>query len=93
MDPGGYLMALWGLPDAVVQAIAYHRIPASRQERAFAPITAVHVAHALLESRGDPAYAGRGSLDLDYLQEAGCAAHLRNWHQICAARQLEGVLQ
>lgn len=48
-DPGGYLVALWGLPDNIVQAIAYHRIPAVCPERVVSPLIALHVANAILE--------------------------------------------
>ena len=93
MDPGGYLMALWGLPDAVVQAIAYHRIPASRQEQALrrSPRCMLPMRcwnHA--ETRRTRA-AVRSTWTT--CRKLAVQPTCRNWHQICAARQLEGVLQ
>ena len=82
-DPGGYLAALWGLPDPVVQAIAYHRAPGGCPDQPLAPLTAVHVAQALLERGGDAADEAAGPLDVDYLRASGCAQQLGGWREKC----------
>jgi HD-like signal output (HDOD) protein/ActR/RegA family two-component response regulator len=46
---GAYLMALWGLPHAVVEAVAWHKHPSSCPNPEFCPLTTVHVANALLD--------------------------------------------
>jgi HD-like signal output (HDOD) protein len=43
-EVGAYLLGLWGLPDAVVQAVAWHHTPSRSGASAFSPIIAVHVA-------------------------------------------------
>ena len=43
-DIGGYLLALWGAPDAIVETTALHHTPALSPETAFGVLTAVHVA-------------------------------------------------
>ena len=43
-EVGAYLMGVWGLRDAVVEAIAYHHGPSECVNRRFAPLTAVHAA-------------------------------------------------
>ncbi len=92
-DPGGYLVALWGLPDAVAQAIAYHRVPDACPRPVFAPLTAVHVAHALL----DPCWSSVEDKDvplaMDYLRRAGCVDRLESWRENCQVCRLEGTLQ
>ena len=70
---GAYLVALWGLPQTVVDAVAWHHAP-SRQARTefLAATTAVHVANALLHQ---PAGVGltlaTPGLDLAHLEAAG----------------------
>ena len=92
-DPGGYLVALWGLPDPIVQAIAYHRIPAACPERVVGPLLAVHVANALLDQAPGPMDEGCERLAMDYLEETRSIDRLGCWHEICEACRLQGVLQ
>ncbi len=49
---GTYLLWLWGLPDAVVEAVAYHHAPSRCPVRHASPLTAVHVANRLAHRRG-----------------------------------------
>ncbi|MFO7903489.1 MAG: HDOD domain-containing protein [Planctomycetota bacterium] len=93
LDPGGYLVALWGLPDPVIQAVSYHRAPNCCPGDALAPLIAVHVANALLEPCRKPRNGTTTYLKTDFLRKAGCADHLEIWRNICEARQGEGVLQ
>ncbi|MBW2027401.1 MAG: HDOD domain-containing protein, partial [Deltaproteobacteria bacterium] len=46
-EVGAYLMGLWGLPDAIVEALAFHHRLAQCPVQRFAPLIAVHVASAL----------------------------------------------
>jgi HD-like signal output (HDOD) protein len=92
-DPGGYLVALWGLPDTIVQAITYHRAPKICPEQAFGPLTAVHVANAILEQASDSADESSGRLAMDFLERTGFASRLTCWREICEACRTEGVLQ
>ncbi len=90
-DSGGYLVALWGLPPSVVQAIAYHRVPSLCPEQMLSPLTAIHIAHAMLEPAPN-AYEPNTAIACDYLQRTGCAIQLGRWHEICQACQPGGVL-
>ncbi|HAV63811.1 MAG TPA: two-component system response regulator, partial [Verrucomicrobiales bacterium] len=44
---GGYLLGLWGLPEAVVEAISLHHSPSTAAEPAANALWAVHVANVL----------------------------------------------
>ncbi len=90
-DLGGYLVALWGLPDPVVHAIAYHRVPGSCPDQPSAPLTALHVANALLEHSEDAADEAVGLLDMPYLRTNGHMENVDNWCEICRECQLEGI--
>lgn len=42
---GAYLLGIWGLPDPVVQAVAYHHMPSRQSPASFSALTAVHIAN------------------------------------------------
>jgi HD-like signal output (HDOD) protein/CheY-like chemotaxis protein len=92
-DPGGYLAALWGLPNPVVQAIAHYRTPRNCPDPPSVPLAAVHVANALRKGPDDAADEAVGFLDLGYLQSCGWAAHLDDWREKCLGCQLIGIPQ
>jgi HD-like signal output (HDOD) protein len=73
---GAYLIGIWGLPEPIVEAVAWHHDPLRCPERTFTPLTAVHVANALEEAAGGP--------DLAYLEALGVAGRLETWRQIAA---------
>lgn len=77
---GTYLLWIWGLPGAVVEAVAYHHAPGRCPAQRASPLTAVHVANRLAHRRGaqsDP--AGLADLDCAYLERLGLPADLRAW--------------
>jgi HD-like signal output (HDOD) protein len=41
-DVGAYLLALWGLPNPIIEAVAMHHRPAQSAALEFSPVTAVH---------------------------------------------------
>jgi putative nucleotidyltransferase with HDIG domain len=58
-EVGAYLLGLWGLPDGVVEAVAWHHAPATCTARVFGPLAALHAAEAILApDEGGPADAG-----------------------------------
>lgn len=46
-EVGAYLLGLWGLPDSIIEAVAWHHQPEVCPGDHFTPLTAVHVANAL----------------------------------------------
>ena len=81
-DVGGYLLGLWGLPVPVVEAIAFHHRPGSAMQKNFCPLTAVHVANALVHrpADSDPA-APDPRLDTAYLSALGLDARVTFWRE------------
>ncbi len=87
-EVGAFLMGLWGLPDPVVEALAWHHYPHLRPGQGFSPLTAVHVANALAHDAHDSGAVIRSTpLDQEYLTALGLAERLSEWQQLC--RQLE----
>lgn len=80
-DVGGYLLGLWGLPVPVVEAIAFHHRPSGAAEKNFSPLTAVHVANALVLGSGAAASSPDLRLDTDYLAALGLAPRTAVWRE------------
>jgi putative nucleotidyltransferase with HDIG domain len=81
-EVGAYLLGLWGLPDTTVEAVAFHHEPAACTLRAFAPLTAVHAADALLHAAVDGPDSGEAHVDNGFLAAANCSARLSDWRDI-----------
>lgn len=87
IDPGGYMTALWGLDEHVVQAISYYRTPARCPIHELSPLTILHAAHALL----DAGQRGGGDADRDYLKRTGTDHYWNQWQEICLDACPEGA--
>ena len=85
---GGFLLGLWGLPQDILEAVAYHHDPSASTNGAISPLTFVHTANVLLLMTA----AGNNSvpsaeLDMVYLKRVGLESHLQQWQ----AMSLEAV--
>lgn len=79
---GAHLLALWGLPNALVEAVAFHHSPAALPEPQFGIAGAIHVADALDHLRPTPGIAKADPfdrLDRDYLKSVGMLGSLPRW--------------
>lgn len=84
---GAYLVNLWGLPDAIVEAIAYHHCPSSCRQKKILPLTFVHVASCFdNDFRNDAAEKDSQGLDENYIKELGLSERIREWRQIINAK-------
>ncbi len=83
-EVGAYLLGLWGLPDPIVEAVAYHHMPTRCLARGFTPLTAVHVADALeLESHGGEGLPAAEDT-AGYLAREGLSERLESWRRLAA---------
>ncbi|MHB8815798.1 MAG: HDOD domain-containing protein [Steroidobacteraceae bacterium] len=55
---GAYLLGIWGLSPAVVEAVAHHHDPAAMTQPQAGPLAALALARALLPSEESDAFAG-----------------------------------
>jgi putative nucleotidyltransferase with HDIG domain len=79
---GAYLLALWGLPDWVVAATAYHHKPEVKVDDGFSPVTAVHVANVFdHEANPHKIKGGIPEINLDYLEQLGLKDRLEIWNE------------
>lgn len=74
-EAGAALLSLWGLPEAIVEAAAFHHDPMSLPGMRFDLVGAVHVSVALACGR-DP--------DEHYLRALGLQDRLRDWRKLAS---------
>ena len=89
-EVGAYLLALWGVPAPIVEAVAHHHCPSRSQESTFGPIGALHVADCLcqeaqLSAAGTPcAELPAAALDSAYLERAAVRDRVDAWREMVA---------
>ncbi|NIQ01643.1 MAG: hypothetical protein GWM98_15740, partial [Nitrospinaceae bacterium] len=59
-----YLLGIWGMPDPMVEAVAYHLNPSRCLDKSLSPLALLHCAH-VLEPGGDEASESGAGLALD----------------------------
>jgi len=80
---GAYLLWLWGLPDEMCNAVAFHHKPADYSAKGFTAAAAIHVADALeheVEGAPDPLY--RVEMDMSYLHTTALVDHVPEWRRL-----------
>lgn len=85
---GGYLLGLWGLPNPVIEAVAFHHRPADAPASGFSPVTAVHVANAFAhDAEGThPEWPGN-SVDYYHLSKLGLEQRVAKWRELCSREE------
>lgn len=81
-EVGAYLMGLWGLPEPIVEAIAFHHKPGVKDD-IFQPLTAVYAAN-VLERRNfiiNSEYAVP-EFDMEYLETLSLTDKLEDWEEM-----------
>jgi putative nucleotidyltransferase with HDIG domain len=86
-EVGAYLMGLWGLPDPIVEAIAFHHHPSQCPATELDPLGAVHAANALAHQLdgGGAAEGDDAPFDNAYLEGLELSAKVRVWRESAMA--------
>ncbi len=79
-EVGAHLLGLWGLPQPLVEAVAFHHRPSLLDEQQLSAAGAVHVADCL-QHRREPGGAPAEALDSGYLARVGLLDRLPQWQQ------------
>ena len=90
---GAYLLALWGLPETIVEAIANHHTPMRVEHEAFELLDAVHLASHLAHEQGgaaNPDGTGDGEIDPDYVQTLHLDECMPQWRAMAAEQARAG---
>lgn len=90
---GAYLLGVWGLPDSVVEAVAYHDEPRSCGDHELALCGIVHLADVLARDPmiEDPSVPACG-VSLEYLRTIGLLYRWADWRAACLATMDDGAL-
>lgn len=83
-EVGAYLLGLWGLPTPIIEAVACHHDPMRSPHGQFSPLTAVHVANALVSAEGDGLLANgiTPQLHMEYLEQLGLSDRVPIWKNL-----------
>ncbi|MEA2148400.1 MAG: hypothetical protein QOD69_230 [Solirubrobacteraceae bacterium] len=84
---GAHLLALWGLPHTIVEAVAHHHRPLRSPAPCFDAIATVHIADALvadLEVGPLDGPAGLSRIDRDYLDHIGVTDRIAEWQRLAS---------
>lgn len=89
-EAGAYLLALWKLPPRVIEAVLFHHFPKANPTDGFTPLTAVHVADALLPPATSVVGCDMSSqLSMSYIKKIGMEKDLDRWQLITADYQTQ----
>lgn len=85
-EVGAYVLGLWGLPQAIVEAVAHHHRPERVREKSMDVVAAVHVADALAHELDPPsATIGFGTpLNQDFLFDILIEDRIGDWREQAA---------
>ncbi len=84
-DVGGYLLSLWGLPQDILEAVAFHHDPANSVDEQFTPLSAVHIANVFNEQQSTAPELDSTAeylLDQTYLAKIGLSCRVETWQSI-----------
>lgn len=82
-EVGAYLIGLWGLPEPIVEAVAYHHAPAKCPHPGSAMLTSLHVADSLASARCQyDAAVHHPEPDSQYLAGMRLADRLAEWREL-----------
>jgi putative nucleotidyltransferase with HDIG domain len=81
-EVGAYLLGIWGLPYAVVEAVAYHHNPLAIRHKTFDVVDAVYVANLLVQEPPGASASAPDRLDRSHLAHLGVEGMLPEWREI-----------
>ena len=78
-EVGAYLLALWGLPVPLIEAVALHHAPRRCCSSTLCLAGVIHIADALQHSQGLHPELVPNLVDAEYLKQTGLDTHYENW--------------
>ncbi len=81
-EVGAYLLSLWGLPESVVEAVAFHHQPNIIQTTSFTPLTAVYISNIFHRSPTEVILKQPETVfDFKYLEELNIVQKIPFWYE------------
>ncbi|MFH1686422.1 MAG: response regulator [bacterium] len=82
---GAYLLSVWGLQDAIVEAVAWHSTPSEVSSPVITPLTAVHLAYATDRDERKRIHDVKlSTIDAAYLDSLGITGQLPTIRNFCS---------
>ena len=85
---GAYLLGIWGFPEKVTQAVAFHHSPADFAFTEMTELTALYAAQHITREMGGTACAQdseeQSTIDMSYLEQIGKVDSIPAWRKIIA---------
>jgi putative nucleotidyltransferase with HDIG domain len=78
-EVAAYLLSLWGLPDNVIEGVAWHYHPSESAGAVFSTVVATHAATIYDEQQNPHWMIDSIALDVDYLARIGCLEKEKEW--------------
>jgi putative nucleotidyltransferase with HDIG domain len=85
---GAYVLGLWGLPDHIVETVAYHHDEEMPFGSSFSSLVAVHAADAIAHRHQHGPDSAAGQVNAALLEAAGCVQRFDHWRDKVAAELL-----
>jgi putative nucleotidyltransferase with HDIG domain len=85
-EVGAYLLALWGLPVPLIEAVAAHHAPRRCVASTLCLAGVIHIADALQHTQALHPALMPNHVDAEYLKHTGLEAHFEQWRKNLGAR-------
>jgi putative nucleotidyltransferase with HDIG domain len=91
-EVGAYLLGLWGLPNSIIEPVAFHHNPSSISHNDFSILTAVHVSNAYFTDIDKyPDISLSPLIDMAYLKNINVDNKLSLWHEYYIELKNRGI--
>ncbi|MBK1877830.1 HDOD domain-containing protein [Pelagicoccus mobilis] len=85
-ETGAYLLARWGMPANLTEAVALHHEPINSFGKSFSALAAVHIANAIVHQRQNPEHPG-ATANEEFLADLGKADSWDTWLAVSSGKK------
>jgi putative nucleotidyltransferase with HDIG domain len=90
-EVGAYLLGLWGFPNPIVEAVAYHHVPSLVANERLSLAGLVHIANYLVHRGSRTPGAIEPTLEAGFLESRGLVERLAGWQSALDKLELESA--
>jgi HD-like signal output (HDOD) protein len=91
-EAGAYLLGLWGIPEPIVESIAFHHYPSRLPYKQFTILTALNVANGFFSQKKEIIDVHNVSeIDYQHLKILKIEDHLNKWFNLYKSIKKNGI--